>query len=103
MKIYFIPKTRLGKWSIWLIIAFIVLFIIFQLLVASGQRGGATFFSNIALSVPMLIAGVSGISAFFTGIIGIIKSKERSVLVFIATIIGFFILFFVVGEFLVPH
>ena len=103
MKLYSIPKTRLGNWSIWLIIAFIVFFITFQLLVASGQRGGATFFSNLALSIPMLIAGISGISAFFTGIIGIIKSKERSVLVFIATIIGFFILFFVLGEFLVPH
>lgn len=103
MKLYSIQKTRLGKWSIWLIIAFIVFFMTFLLLVASGQRGGATFFSNLALSVPMLIAGISGISAFFTGIIGIIKSKERSVLVFIATIIGFFILFFVLGEFLVPH
>ena len=103
MKLHFIPKTRLGKWSIWLIIAFIVLFVTFQLLVALGQRGGATFFSNLALSVPMLMAGISGISAFFTGIIGIIKSKERSVLVFIASIIGFFILFFVLGEFLVPH
>ena len=103
MKLHSMPKTRLGKWSIWLIIAFIVFFITFQLLVASGQRGGATFFSNLALSVPMLIAGISGISAFFTGIIGIIKSKERSVLVFIATIIGFFILFFVLVEFLVPH
>lgn len=70
---------------------------------ASGQRGGATFFSNLALSVPMLIAVISGISAFFTGIIGIIRSKERSVLTFIATIIGFLILFFVLGEFLVPH
>ncbi len=103
MKIRFIPRTRLGKWSIWLIVAFILLFMMFQLLVASGQRGGDTFFSNLALSVPMLIAGICGILAFFTGIIGIIKGKERSVLVFIATVIGFFILFFVLGEFLVPH
>ncbi|MFC2068788.1 hypothetical protein ACFLTP_07280 [Chloroflexota bacterium] len=103
MKIRFIPRTGLGKWTTWLVIVTILLFITFQVLVASGQRGGDTFFSNLALSVPMLIAGISGISAFFTGIIGIIKSKERSVLVFIATVIGFFILFFVLGEFLVPH
>jgi hypothetical protein len=103
MKLYFIPKTQLGKWSVWLIIAFIVLFILFQILVASGQRGGATFFSNLALSIPMFIAGISGISAFFTGIIGIIKNKEWSVLVFLSTIVGFLILFFVLGEFLVPH
>jgi hypothetical protein len=103
MKVRFIPRTSLGKWSIWLIVAVIVLYIIFQLLVASGQRGGATFFSNLALSVPMLLAGISGISAFFTGIIGIIKSKERSILTFIATVVGFFILFFILGELLVPH
>jgi len=103
MKLHFIPRTRLGKWSIWLIIAFIALFIIFQILVAAGQRGGATIFSNLLLSVPMLIAAIAGISSFFTGIIGIIINKERSVLVFIATILGFFILFFVLGEFLFPH
>jgi flagellar biosynthesis protein FliQ len=103
MKLHFIPKTRLGRWSIWLIIAFILLLISFQLLVISGQRGGDTFFSNLVLSIPMLLAAISGISAFFTGIIGIIKSKERAVLVFVATIIGLFILVFVLGEFLVPH
>ena len=103
MKLHFIPKTPLGQWSIWLITVFIVLFIVFQILVASGQRGGATFFSNLALSIPMLIAGITGILAFFTGIIGIIKNKERSVLVFSSTIIGFFILVFVSAEILFPH
>jgi len=103
MKVHFIPKTNLGKWSIWLIIAFIILFIVSQLLVSSGQRGGATFFSNLLLSIPMLVAGISGISAFFVGIIGIIKSKERAIIVFLSTIIGFLILFFVLGEFLFPH
>ena len=51
-----------------------------------------TFFSNLANTIPntlMLLAGISGASAFFTGIIGIIKSKDRSVIVVITTIIGF--------------
>ena len=100
MKLHLIPKTHLGQWSIWLITVFIVLFIIFQILVASGQRGGATFFSNLALSIPMSIAGIAGILAFFTGII---KSKERSIIVFSSTIIGFFILVFVSAEILFPH
>ena len=100
MKLHFIPKTHLGQWSIWLITVFIVLFII---IVASGQRGGATFFSNLALSIPMVIAGITGLLAFFTGIIGIIKSKERSVLVFSSIIIGLFILVFVSAEILFPH
>ncbi len=72
---------------------------------ASGQRSevGAAFFDNLILAIPILLAGISGVSAFLTGVIGIIKSKDRSVLVFIATIIGFFILFFVLGEVLFPQ
>jgi cytochrome bd-type quinol oxidase subunit 2 len=103
VKVYFIPKTNLGKWSISLIIIFIVLFVIFQILVASGQRGGETFLDNLWLSVPMLLAATSGVMAFLLGLISIIKNKERSALVFVSTIVGFFILWFIVGELLVPH
>ena len=86
-KVYFLPKTALGKWSIGLIVGSIV----FVLLAVLTDK----VFSNPANTIPntlMLLAGISGTSAFFTGIIGIIKSKDRSVIVFIATIIGFFIL-----------
>ena len=103
MKIYFAPKTALGKWSVALIIIFIVFLGVFQLLVASGQRGGETFFSNLILTIPMLIAGVSGISAFVTGLIGIIKSRERSVIVYLAALIGLFVLLFWLGEVIFPH
>jgi len=103
MKIYFAPKTTLGKWSVALIIVFIVLLGVFQLLVASGQRGGETFFSNLILTIPMLIAGVSGISAFVTGLIGIIKSRERSVIVYLSALIGLFVLLFWIGEIVFPH
>jgi hypothetical protein len=103
MKVHFLPKTALGKWSIGLIVGSLIFFLLTMLLGASGQRGGDTFFSNLALAIPILLAGISGISAFFTGIIGIIKSKDRSVIVFIATIIGFFVLFWLLAEVLVPH
>lgn len=97
------PKTRLGKWSVGLIIIFFLFFALFQLLVASGQQGGATFFSNPVLTIPILLAGTSGVFAFFTGIISILKNKERSVLVFLATAIGLFIMLFWLGEILSPH
>jgi hypothetical protein len=103
LKIPFLPRTRLGKWSLWLVIAFFVLFIAFQILVAFGERGGDTFFSNLRLSLLILPAGVAAIAGFFTGIIGIIKSKDYAVLVFVTTAIGFLILLFVAGELLVPH
>jgi len=100
------PKTALGKWSVGLIVGSPLFFLLAMLILLwSGQRSEdiETFFSNLAIAIPMLLAGICGISAFFTGIIGIIKSKERSVIVFISTFIGFFVLFLLLGEVLVPH
>jgi len=93
----------MGRWSIGLTISLFLFFVLFQLLVASGQRGGETFFSNLVLTIPILLAGISGVSAFLTGIISIIKNKERSVFVFMTTTIGFFVLAFWLGEVLFPH
>lgn len=96
------PKTTLGKWSVGLIIIFFLLFSLFQFLVTSGQRGGETFFDNLILTIPALLMGISGILAFFAGLISIAKRKERSVLVFLTTAFGLFVLIFVLGEFLSP-
>jgi peptidoglycan/LPS O-acetylase OafA/YrhL len=103
MRITFLPKTRLGKWSVGLIIAFFVFLASFFVLVASGQRGGETFFSNPALTVPMLFAGGCGIAALVTGLIGLIRSKERAILVYLAAAIGLFVLIYCLGELLYPH
>ena len=96
-------KTKLGKWSVGLIVVFFVLFALLQTLVMSGQKGGETFSDNLLLTIPGFSMAISGILAFFTGIFGIIKRKERSVLVFVATAIGLFVLLFVLGEILSPH
>ena len=103
MKINVSPKTSWGKWSVGFTLALILFFAVFLILVLSGQRGGETFFSNLLLTVPMLLAGTCGVAAFVTGLAGIIKSKERAILVYLAIFIGFEILIFGLGEFLVPH
>ena len=103
MKVYFIPSTVPGKWSIRLIFTFIVLFSLFQVLVAAGQRGGAAFFSNLLLAVPMVIAGICGVASFVTGLIGVIAKGERAILVYIAMAIGLCILLFILGEIIFPH
>ena len=103
MKVHFVPKTTLGKWSVILVGVFFVLIVVFQLLVASGQRGGMTFFSNLVLTIPMLVAGICGVSAFVTGLAGIIRSRERSVIVYLAAAIGLFVLLFWLGEVIFPH
>jgi len=41
------------------------------------------------------ITAVAGVGAFFTGIIGVIKSKEGAILVLLSTVIGFLVLIFI--------
>jgi len=102
MRISLKPKTTMGKWSTGLIIAFFLFFAVVGILAASGQHGDDTF-SFTALTIPILLAGVSAVSALVTGIIGIVKSRERSVLVFLATAIGLYLLILSLGEILFPH
>lgn len=103
MQVDFKPKTNLGKWSAWLIVTFAILLGVFRLLVASGQQGGDTFFSNLLLTIPMLLAATSGIAAFVTGLISIVKGKERSIAVYLAVAFGLFVLIFALGEVISPH
>jgi len=98
-----IPKTRLGNLVIILILIFFIFLGLFFLFVFLGERGGATFFSNLKLTIPIMIAVISGISAFFIGSSSIIKKKERAISVFLATILGFFILLWVLAEVMFPH
>ena len=103
MRIHFKPTTSLGRRSAWLIFTFAVSLASFGILVASGQRGGDTFFSNPILTIPILIAATAGISAFITGLISIVRRKERSISVYLALIFGLITLVFVLGEIIFPH
>lgn len=97
------PKTKYGKWSVRLILGFVLFLGIFFLVIKAGYRGGDTFFSNPPLAIPITISGVCGIMSFFTGVFSIFKQKERSVFVIISTLLGLFVLYFVSGEILYPH
>lgn len=97
------PKTKLGKWSVGLIVAFFVLLLVGRLVAVATGGGGETFFDNLPLATTMLAAEVSAAAAFFVGLIAVIKQRERSVLVFLAMVLGFLLLGFVLGEFLGPE
>ena len=104
------PKTTLGKWSIGLVPAMVLLFILgFSLtnsLYASVPAGG-TIIADIAgrpaLALSMLAGFGAGIAAFVIGLIGIIKNKERGALVFVSTLIGAAVILFLIAEFTFPH
>ncbi len=103
MRVNYKPNTALGKWSVILIVVSFLFFIMLSSFIASGQRGDDTFFSRPALAVPMLLAGISAVCAFFTGITCIIRNRERAIFVYISTVTGFFVLFFFLAEILFPH
>ena len=110
MRFSFIPKTTLGKWSLGLVAAMPVLFLIgmsFTTLLYESVPAGGTILKDIAarpaLALTMLAGMASGISAFATGLIAIIRQKERAILVYGATLIGALLIIFLLGEFISPH
>ena len=103
-------KTNLGKWSIGLILAMLVLFIIGMTLfstvysdVSSGETIWADISSRPGVSIPMLTGFAAGVAAFITGLIAVIKQKERSLLVYAAVIFGAVLIVFLAGEVISPH
>ncbi len=101
MRMTMMPKTSLGWWSVGLVIAIIMLFagLVDILLGLFGLEvpvsGGPITSLERALAIGF--AGISA-AAFVTGLIGIVRIRERSILVFLSTAIGLFALIIAVGQ-----
>ncbi len=109
MRLSFIPKTTLGRWSVGLIVAMPIFFYIgmsfvsFYESISSGKTIPQDIVARPGIALPMLVGFISGIAAFFPGIIGIIKKKDHSVLILLSTAIGFLVLLWCLVEILFPH
>lgn len=110
MKTDFLPKNILGKWSLGLIVAMLVLFFLgpslsnlFYQSVPAGKTILEDIFKRPALALPMVLAMLCGILAFISGLFAIIKKKERALLVYLSTTIGAFLIFFLFGELFSLH
>ncbi len=106
----FLPKTTLGKWSIALIIAMPLFSALVGALfgsyyedVPAGESIAADIVDRPFLAVSMLIGMASGLGSFVTGLLSIVKRGERSILVFISTVIGGLLLLFITEEIISPH
>lgn len=91
MKIVFLPKTRLGKWSVWWNIFFLVVIVISIFLV---KVLNLLSYDDHWWDVTVPILALTTITAFILGTRAIIK-KERSVLVYISVIIGLLAILFI--------
>ena len=84
MRISVLPKTTLGKWSVGLAIAFILSFLLAE--VVYGYDPDANQVPGVILAI--IGVGIGG-ATFIIGLISVIKHKERSILVFIGMAITF--------------
>ena len=87
------PKTKLGKWAVGLIVLFFFSILSVILFGHSGHRPGDRVFI-----IPGICAAISGTAAFFTAAISLFRFKDRSFLVIFISIIGFLITLIVIGE-----
>jgi uncharacterized membrane protein YeaQ/YmgE (transglycosylase-associated protein family) len=104
------PITTLGRWSVGLIVAMPLLFLIGSSFTNSFYKSvpaGDTILADIAvrpaLAVTMLAGMVAGISAFITGLLAITRQNEYALLVFVSSLIGALLVLFLAGEILFPH
>jgi hypothetical protein len=97
---HLLPATGLGWWSIGLLAAFAVLFLVRfgPLKLTFGFRGGEGFFDNPWMGSTALAAGLSGALAGGTAALAIARRRERSGLVFLILAIGFLVAAFSLGE-----
>jgi hypothetical protein len=88
---YILTKSKFGKWSVIMVIINLILFVAGSLLpYKDGYTGIGIFIQNpLQAIITVLMLGV-GITALAMALISIFKNKERSVLVFLAVILGLY-------------
>jgi hypothetical protein len=96
-----VPKTSLGRWSVGLA-AIVIIVIVLNILLGPMTRRVLEFNpGSIELRIFFIAHCIAGIGSLVTGLISIIKNRERSILTFLALVIGFYTLLFIcffVGE-----
>jgi len=93
MKISFSPKSRLGKWTVGFNILCILAFIFICIF-----GGILKVVSDIIIGIFGAISVSVSIIALITGIIAVIKNRERSVLIFWTILIGLFVSVILIGD-----
>jgi hypothetical protein len=105
VRISILPKTSMGRWSVGLAAVFFLLYALLQTFYASVHHNPAPNPGPPSPFIPIVVVAeyISGIVPFITSLISIIKSKERSILVFLVVAAGLFVLIFLIGEILFEH
>ncbi len=101
-----LPKTTLGKWSMWLAAVFVVgMGINAALLAVFGTSTNESLneFSSTYMPYWGIVLFGCGFAAGVVGLIAIIKQHERSLVTLVTLVPALFVIVFLLGEFLIPH
>jgi len=100
-----LPKSVLGKFSVGFILLAPLLFQIgnsFVTMLYDSVPSGDTIFQDLQgrplLVIAMLLGNLSAILSFLFGILGVIKKRERALLVYISTVLGGLFTIFIIMQ-----
>ena len=96
------PSTTRGRWAGWLLATALAGFLFFATMVAAGQRGGESFFSNLWLTAPMVAATLAAMCGGCVGVSAVTQG-DRSPVVMTAITIGTAVALYVAAEIAFPH
>jgi hypothetical protein len=88
------PHTSFGKWSIWLLAAFVLLMCVFFALMRTVSLPG----NYVRLWVPLISAAISAVAAGIVALLAIFRRAERSILMLLPLLVAALVLLFTIGE-----
>lgn len=104
------PKSNPGKWAVSLILATPIIVLLGGVLadnIYPDSATGDTILQDLSsrplLTVSMLIAMTTGISAFIVGLQAIFKNKDQTIMVILATVTGGLFAAFLIADLLFPN
>ena len=98
------PGTRLGWWAVGLAATFVVMFMINSIVFMPAYQDAANaWWRQTLLPLYGIFMMLCGLAAGVVGLIAVTRKHERSWLVWLTILPGAFMLFLILGEFLVPH
>ena len=98
-----LPTTRVGRYAVGLLGVDGLLLLLFFGAAISGQRGGDTFFSNLWLTIPILLAGAAAVAGGLLALFAVLRRGEDGLLAYATILWGALVAAFAAGEFLFPH
>lgn len=92
------PATRIGAWTVGLLVAHIVATLVFLLLTLANDIPSESFFDRPEIAIALLISAGAAFATTIVGTLSIFQRIDRSAAVVLATVLGFLPTLYFLGE-----